>query len=112
MNAATFANELSVQIATLGRTTSSEITIDELVVKGRIQIARDLFLAVYYNEQKGTTAFALIEQEQRVWGIDYDKAMKWHRHPLRDTEKHEPIAPQTIPEIIVELKQVLEQLEK
>lgn len=100
MDAVDFANHVSAQIETLGRATQSDFTIGDLVVQGRVHFGADLFLSVYYNESKGTIGFALIQKLRRIWGIDYDNAMNWHLHPLRATQKHEPIAPQTIPEII------------
>lgn len=110
MDASDFANQVSAQIETLGRATQSDFIIGDLVVQGRVHFSADLFLSVYYNEFKGTIGFALIHKLQRIWGIDYDNAMSWHRHPLRDTQTHEPIAPQTIAEILSQLKLVLDEI--
>jgi hypothetical protein len=42
------------------------------VLKGRAILKKNRFLQVYFNELTGTTAFALIEQDKRVWGVDFD----------------------------------------
>ena len=67
-----------------------------------------MFLNVYYNEVTETIAFALIENEKRIWGIDKDRIRDWHIHPLNDPEQHESIQPLTICCIIEKLKGVLE----
>jgi len=38
------------------------------VLKGRVILKKNRFLHVYFNELTGTTAFALVEQEKRIWG--------------------------------------------
>ncbi len=44
---------------------------EAIVRRGRVLRERDRFLQVYYNEETGTTAFALIEDQQRIRGVDY-----------------------------------------
>ena len=45
---------------------------------------------VAYNEQAGTTAFALIRQGRRVFGADNPGG--WHVHPLADPGQHVPLS--------------------
>lgn len=47
------------------------------ILKGRAILKKNRFLQVYFNELTGTTAFALIEQEKRIWGIDFDNMRGW-----------------------------------
>lgn len=110
MDANAFAELVLAQIETLGRETKGELTVTEFIVKGRIDFTTNLFLSVYFNAKRGTTGFALIEAGERIWGMDYDNALNWHRHPLRKTGTHEAIPAPSISEIIGELGIVLFQL--
>jgi hypothetical protein len=47
---------------------SVDLQTEAVIVKGRVILNDERFLQVYFNEHTGTTAFALIEDEQRVWG--------------------------------------------
>ena len=76
------------------------------VLKGRVILKKNRFLQVYFNELTGTTAFALIEQEKRIWGIDCDNMRGWHLHPLDNSEGHRNIAPMDIGEIVRALTDV------
>ena len=51
---------------------SVDLETEAIVVRGRVLLEQDRFLQVYFNEETGTTAFALIEEEQRIWGVGYD----------------------------------------
>jgi hypothetical protein len=73
-------------------------------VRGRAHFGGDLFLAFYYNQVTGTQAFALVRNEQRLWGIDYDNLRGWHEHPLGQPELHISLEAQTISSIIQRLK--------
>jgi hypothetical protein len=69
-----------------------------------------MFLEVYHNEVTETTAFALIKEAKRIWGIDKDSLRNWHIHPLNNPEQHEPIQSPAISDIIESLKNVLDSL--
>ncbi len=69
-------------------------------------LKKNRFLQVYFNEVTGTTAFALIEEDKRIWGIDFDNMRGWHLHPLRNLETHCKTDQKTIDEIINELTEV------
>jgi hypothetical protein len=70
------------------------------IVKGRVSLQKNRFLQVYFNEITGTLAFALIEEDRRIWGIDFDNLRDWHFHPLENPEHHVNTHPQTIEELI------------
>jgi hypothetical protein len=52
----------------------------------RMDLTAGGFIDVFYNEQTGTTAFALIQQNRRVFGADNTGG--WHVHPFRDPSLH------------------------
>ena len=58
-------------------------------VKLRIEITLGGFIDAFYNEQTGTTAYALIWQGERVFGIDNTGG--WHVHPFEDPARHDPL---------------------
>ncbi len=53
----------------------------------RIGITAGGFVDVFYNEQTGTTAYAWIRADLRVFGAD--NTGEWHIHPLEDPSQHE-----------------------
>ncbi len=59
------------------------------IVSGRAYLvwAVDRFLEFYFNEKTGTMAFALIEEQRRIWGIDRDNIRGWHLHPRENQSR-------------------------
>ena len=55
----------------------------------RISVSTGGFIDAFYNEQTGTTAYALIRQGQRAFGADNTGG--WHIHPFDDPERHDPL---------------------
>ncbi len=86
-----------------------EVTIrtEGPIVRGKATLPDEMFLAIYYNQKSGTQAFALIQSGDRLWGIDYDNARGWHQHPLGSPEGHAATEPQSISEIIQQLKRAI-----
>ncbi len=80
------------------------------VLKGKVLLAKNRFLQIYFNERTGTTAFALIEKERRIWGIDYDNLRGWHEHTTEDPESHESIPPADVQETMRRLSEVWSRL--
>lgn len=70
------------------------------ILKGHVILKKNRFLQVYFNEFTGTIAFALIEGNKRIWGIDFDNMRGWHLHPLENPEGHSNINSMTVEEII------------
>lgn len=83
-----------------------DILTEVFVLKGRAILRKDRLLQIYYNELTGTTAFALIEEDKRIWGIDYDNIRGWHLHPIENPESHYTIDEKTIEDIIKTLSKV------
>jgi len=57
----------------------------------KVLLAKNRFLHIYFNERTGTTAFALVEKERRIWGIYYDNLRGWHEHTIENPESHQSI---------------------
>lgn len=77
-----------------------DLHTEVFVLKGKAILEKGRSLQVYFNEQTGTTAFALIENDKRLWGIDFDNVRGWHIHPIEDPESHNNTAPKSISEIV------------
>lgn len=58
----------------------------------RMYIRRDLFVQAFIGEVTGSLYFALVERNQRIYGIDRE-ADRWHVHPFEDPSKHESFLP-------------------
>ena len=79
---------------------SVDLHRETVVVKGRVLLENDRFLQVYFNEQTGTIAYALIEDEHRFWGVDYDSLRGWHEHPLNRSAQHRDVSPMTPRDVV------------
>ena len=93
-------------LSTLEFVEKVDFQTEVFILKGRAILKKNRFLQVYFNELTGTTAFALVEQEKRIWGIDFDNMRGWHLHPLENPEGHYNIAPKSIEEIVKALAEV------
>ena len=107
MDVVTFVSELLNSLAALETVQDVTSHAEGPTVRGRAQFVGNLFLAFYYNQITGTQAFALIKDEQRIWGIDYDNLRGWHEHPLRQPEQHVVLEAQTISSIVKRLQDVI-----
>ena len=77
-----------------------DIQTEVFILRGRVILKKNPFLQIYFNESTGTTAFALIDEGKRIWGIDFDNIRGWHLHPLENPKTHHNIKQKTIKEII------------
>lgn len=83
-----------------------DIQTEVFILKGRVILKKNRSLQIYFNELAGTIAFALIEEDRRIWGIDFDNMRGWHLHPLENPENHYRIDKKSIEEIIKNLAEV------
>ncbi|PIX38598.1 MAG: hypothetical protein COZ56_20085 [Armatimonadetes bacterium CG_4_8_14_3_um_filter_58_9] len=60
----------------------------------RVPLTVGGFVEVFYNEATGTTAFAVIENDQRVFGADNTGG--WHIHPFNSSTDHLPLPGPTV----------------
>lgn len=58
-------------------------------ISPRINVPDGGFVDAFYNEQTGTTAYALIRQNRRAFGADDTGG--WHVHPFADPDRHDPL---------------------
>lgn len=63
------------------------ISYDETTVKIRVLLYTGAHIDVYFNEQNGTMAYALIEQNMRIYGVD-NAGAGWHVHPFDNPDNH------------------------
>jgi len=113
MDASNFISQLNWEISQLSYVNSVDITlVEEQIVKGRIDLKKSYHLMLRFNGYKFGMSFALLYQNQRIWGLDYDTPNGWHLHPLYQTEKHEKIEEQTIAQIFVIFESVWQTVEK
>jgi len=87
-----------------------DFNTEVFILKGRVWVGGKRYVQVYFNELTGTTAFALIERGQRIWGIDFDNMRGWHLHPFGETDTHTSISEKSVEEIVKALYKVLEEL--
>jgi len=72
----------------------------------RVGISPGGFIDAFYNEQTGTTAFALILEGHRAFGVDNTGG--WHVHPFSDPNQHDPMAnPMSFAEFVLEVERQL-----
>ncbi|MBW2570058.1 MAG: hypothetical protein JRE47_12030 [Deltaproteobacteria bacterium] len=101
-----FLLSLLGSLANLDFVEKIDFKTEVFVLKGRSILKKNRFLQVYFNELTGTIAFALIEQDKRLWGVDFDNLRGWHLHPLKNADDHFNIAPMSIEEIVDALADV------
>ena len=112
MDINSFLGELLQEISHLDFVDSIDFHIEVIAIKGRVLLKREMyFIEIYYNEVTGTMAFALIENNKRLWGIDHDNIRKWHEHPVENPLTHKPISEKTISEIIKEFQRIYSRLQ-
>lgn len=67
---------------------------------------------VFYNVILRIQSFALIINQERVWGLDRDNKFDWHEHPISNPETHKSIEAHNIEQIISKLEKVWHQVQK
>lgn len=75
-------------------------------LKCNIYLGKNLFIAVRYNARNERMDFALILNNQRIFG--YDNVKKWHYHPYENPTEHIPCKKPSIDKIISEIKKICE----
>lgn len=98
-----FLQQLLEELSHLPFVKNLDLNTEVFVIKGRVFLENNFFLQVYFNDRTKTTAFALIKEEKRTWGIDFDSIRGWHLHPAENPDDHLIIEPKTIKEIIAHL---------
>ena len=127
MDVKAFADELVRALADTGLFERVSLQTEGPIANGHAHVHEGLFLRFYFNEVTGTIAFALIEKQQRIWGIDYDPSASpstllraglrtgnrrgWHLHPVDNPTEHVEIEPLSVSDIAAHLQDVLLDME-
>lgn len=106
MDVEQFLGDLLEELSSLDFVEKVDLETEVFIIRGRVILKQEYFLQVYYNAVTHTTAFALLKEKQRVWGIDCDNIRGWHEHPIDKPATHVKIKHQQIADIISELKKV------
>ncbi len=107
MDTKAFSSELLSALTKTGLFQQVSLSVEGPTVDGRAHISENRFLNYYFNERTGTMAFALIDNEKRIWGIDFDNLRGWHSHPIDKPEEHIAIESLTVAEIVTRLVEAL-----
>ena len=67
----------------------SVMRLTATAIKLRIETTAGGYIDAFFNEQTGTTAYALIDGDKRIFGADNTGG--WHQHPFHDPTRHDPI---------------------
>lgn len=60
----------------------------DITLSLRLHIRPGLFVQVFCGDRSGALYFALVEGDQRVFGIDRERG-EWHIHPYGAVENHQ-----------------------
>ena len=75
----------------------------------RLYIRPDLFVQVFAGDLSGSLYLALIEGEQRIFGIDREAGV-WHAHPYDAPHTHTPLPEGLGPKPLLEFLSRVEEL--
>lgn len=95
-----FLNQVLEALSKLDFVENVDFKTDVFVLRGKVFLDKEQFLQIYVNDRTGTIAFALVEKDKRIWGIDFDSLRGWHLHPMDNPDGHVIIKPQSIEEIV------------
>ena len=72
-------------VQSIGNVEETDITLSL-----RLHIRPQFFVQLFFGQRSGSLYMALIEGEQRIFGIDRETGI-WHIHPYENVEKHEQL---------------------
>lgn len=75
----------------------------------RLHIRVDLFVQAFVGDVSGSLYFALIEDRQRLFGIDRQYG-EWHMHPYGASHKHAPLEQSLEPKPLLKFLKRVEEL--
>jgi len=86
----------------------ADITLSEkrkITIEARIKVSEGIFIEVYYNSLSDKKSFALIKNNQRIFG--YDNYKYWHVHPRNGVTKHVPCEEPSIEKVFEDIKEII-----
>lgn len=107
MDINTFSEDLLQALAKTRLIQRVTLQTEGPIVNGYAYMREDVYLRFYYNENTDTMAFALIAEQQRIWGIDHDNQRGWHNHPADSPTNHVKIDSLSVPEIVSQLEKII-----
>ncbi len=107
-----FQAELISRLSVLEFVESWEITKKRTTLRVRVYLKKKSLLNIFYNVILRIQSFALIINQERVWGLDRDNKFDWHEHPIGNHETHKLIESHNIEQIIKRLEKLWDQLQK
>ena len=75
----------------------------------RLYIAPRFFVQAFLGKQTGSLYFALVKDDQRIFGIDRE-GESWHVHPYGATDQHGPLHQSLEPRPLLRFLARVEQL--
>lgn len=75
-------------------------------LKARVHLKENYFIAIWHNVRNNRIDFALIKDNQRIFG--YDNLKEWHYHPYKNPSEHIHCNPPSIDKIITDTKKYYE----
>ena len=112
MDLTEFQVELISKLSALEFVESWEISKKRTTIKIKVFLQKKSFLNIFYNMVLRIQSFALIINQERVWGLDRDNRFDWHEHPVSKPESHKPIEAHSIEQIVMKLEKVWYQIQK
>lgn len=67
-----------------------EIEHTDISISLRLHIRPGLFIQLFCGQWSGSLFFALVEDNERVFGMDRERE-QWHMHPFGDAASHQPV---------------------
>jgi hypothetical protein len=96
---------ISVAKHTFPDATITLIEKREITAEARVKISEVVFIEVYYNTLTDKKSFALIKNNQRIFG--YDNYKYWHIHHWNDVAAHVPCEEPSIEKVFEEIKEII-----
>ena len=84
------------------------LLLEEPILKLRAHVGTAAFIDVFLNAETGKTSFALIRDQQRVFGADNTRG--WHLHPFDSPEIHHPCEEMSLENFLTHIEQNKERL--
>ncbi len=86
----------------------ASITLTEkrkITVEARVRISEEVFIEIYYNILSNKKSFALIKNNQRIFG--YDNYKYWHVHPRNSAADHVLCEEPSVEKVFEEIKEII-----
>ncbi|MBI4684800.1 MAG: hypothetical protein HY755_06335 [Nitrospirae bacterium] len=76
-----------------------------VILEARVQISDTIFIEVYFSSVTSKKSFALIKNNQRIFG--YDNYQYWHIHPINDPTTHAKCEEPSVEKVFEEMRKII-----